>query len=106
MVDPLQLPGFPSIRPVGLGAAGNPPASNDAPAIDRGARFQALLEEIEGRARSLAQAAREPLSAESLPGAVKEARTSLEDALHLSNDLLEAFRQSNAQAGRAKVQGP
>jgi hypothetical protein len=50
------------------------------------------------RARALSQSAEAPLSAESLPEALESARSSLEGALQLSQDLLEAVRQSSAQA--------
>lgn len=74
----------------------------DAPATLGGARFQALLEALDLRSQNIAKAAQEPLSAESLPAAVKDARASMEDALELGKSLLEALRQDAAQSTRLK----
>ena len=68
-----------------------------------GAAFRALLDQLEGRAGALAERSRSEIDAADLPAAVGEARASLDEALQLSNDLLEAWRQSKHQAG---TQGP
>ncbi len=78
--------------------------SVDVAATARGAHFQALLEDLDMRAQAMAKSAREPLSAQTLPIAVENARASLEDALQLSQSLLEAWRQSTAQAPTGKVE--
>jgi hypothetical protein len=62
-----------------------------------------LLEQLEGRAGALAERSKAELDAADLPAAVGEARASLDEALQLSNELLEAWRQSQHQAG---TQGP
>ena len=99
MIDPILTPGLSSVQPSAGIQAGS---ADDGASAARGARFQTLLEELDLRARAVAQSAQEPLSPESLPGAVAKARSSLEDALQLSHDLLEACRQSATQATAAK----
>ncbi len=59
--------------------------------------FQALLEKLEATAGSLAQ--RELQSPDQVAGALEDARASLETALDLGRDLIEAFRQERLQAG-------
>lgn len=56
--------------------------------------FQALLEDLESRAQSLAQRGDAELDADALPKAVEDARVSLEQALELKEQLLEAWRAS------------
>ena len=101
MIDPSTPFSVPQSAPaVGARAAASLPANSqavDASALVRGARFQALLEELDLRAKAMAKSAQEPLSAESLPAAVENARSSMQDAPELSRSLLEAFRQSTAQ---------
>ena len=79
-------------------------ATADGSTAVRGARFQALLEELDMRAKAMAKSVQEPLSAETLPAAIEDARSSMEDALALSRNLLEACRQSAAQAPESKTQ--
>jgi hypothetical protein len=59
--------------------------------------FQALLEKLERRAGTLAS--RELDNPDHLAGALDEARASLEEALELGRDLIEAFRQAHLTAG-------
>lgn len=74
--------------------AGSKAASQTAPT--GGASFQALLEKLEGQASGLGQKASQGLDAPSdLGGAVADARTSLDAALDLGRDLLEAYRQAH-----------
>jgi len=101
MLDPLLTPGIASKAPLAAVREGAAPSA-DSDALARGARFQTLLEELELRAREVARSAQGPLSAESLPDAVQNARQSLEGALQLSQDLLEACRQSATQATARK----
>lgn len=111
MLDPAAQPVNPAARPTSgirasvaistpLSQAGQLSGASVLGAGDstRGARFQALLDELELSAQAVSKSAREPVSAESLPKAVEIARASLEDALQLGQSLLEAVRQSTAQA--------
>lgn len=54
--------------------------------------FEALLERLEARAAELEQKSRSLSSPAELPGALDAARVSLEEALHLGAELLEAYR--------------
>jgi hypothetical protein len=61
-----------------------------------GASFQALLEKLEGQATGLGRKASQGLDTPSdLGGAVADARNSLDAALGLGRDLLEAYRQAH-----------
>lgn len=102
MLDPLLTPGLASQPPLGGIRDGAAARDLDAGSAARGARFQALLEQLDLHARDVARSAQGPLSPESLPDVVVNARTSLEGALQLSQDLLEACRQSATQAQSAK----
>lgn len=74
-------------------ASGQPAGQAEA---SGGASFQALLEKLEGQASGLGQKASQGLDAPSdLGGAVADARTSLDAALGLGRDLLEAYRQAH-----------
>jgi hypothetical protein len=95
-------PGVNPPRNVGAVQGGaRSPARGAAPAD--GAAFRALLDQLEGRAGALAERSKSELDAADLPAAVGEARASLDEALQLSSELLEAWRQSRHQAG---TQGP
>jgi hypothetical protein len=84
-----------SVQPEASGAARGASSAG-------GAAFRALLDQLEGRAGALAEKSRAELGAEDLPAAVGEARASLDEALQLSSELLEAWRQSRHQAGGRK----
>ncbi|HTF90719.1 MAG TPA: hypothetical protein VK843_20030 [Planctomycetota bacterium] len=105
MIDPASKTGLPLPATTGTRPISGVPApdSVDGGSVARGARFQSLLEELELRSQAIARKAEGPMSAQSLPTAVEDARASLEDALALSQSLLEAFRQSTAQAGGGKA---
>ncbi|HUR29001.1 MAG TPA: hypothetical protein VM509_12500 [Planctomycetota bacterium] len=103
MVEPkhdLSLARPASLRDV---SAASPAKAADPAIAERGARFQALLEELDSRAREVAKSASEPQSAQSLPTAVENARASLDHALQLGESLLEAFRQSTAQSAAGET---
>ena len=105
MLDPSLQPGTTrSASVAGVGVPSGIPSGtpNDGASALRGARFQALLEQLDLRAKEMAKSAQEPLSAETLPSAVENARSSMQDALELSKSLLEAFRQSAAQSTQSK----
>ncbi len=105
MIDPSLQPGIPRLTSAaGVAAPSIIPGgtTNDAASALRGARFQALLEDLDLRAKEMAKSAQEPLSAETLPAAVESARSSMQDALELAKSLLEAFRQSATQSAQSK----
>jgi len=62
-----------------------------------GPAFEVLLEKLEARARELRDDSGSVDNPAQLAGAVDRARASLEDALTLSDQLLEAYRQSLQQ---------
>ena len=78
------------------GAAGarKPPQGDPAAS---GPAFEVLLEKLEQRARELRDDSGNVENPAQLAGAVDRARASLEDALTLSDQLLEAYRQSLQQ---------
>jgi hypothetical protein len=77
--------------PLGTATGTRPGAANPA--------FQALLEDLDSRAQSLAQRSDAELDAGALPKAVEDARVSLEQALELKQQLLEAWRASRLSRG-------
>lgn len=89
------------IDPASLARAsgvGDKPGSTptDASPAD-GAAFRALLDKLAGSAERLREAEGGINDAESLAGAVEDARSTLTDALSLQEQLLEAYRQRRAQ---------
>lgn len=66
----------------------------DPAAPVQGAAFAALIEKLEVQARELAERSLRIESPADLAGAVDRAHASLQDALSLSDRLLEAYRQS------------
>lgn len=90
-----------------LGPSGIGPARGvDAPqggASVSGANpaFESLLESLEQRANALRERSAAELDPQSLPGAVDEARGSLEAMLTLKDQLLEAWRASQHGGGHA-----
>lgn len=99
MVENLT-PGNP--RPIGpLERGGNgPPPTRPS---EQGAAFRALLEKLEGHARGLADASGDVREPAELAGAVDRARASLEDALSLGDQLLEAYRAANRRAEQGET---
>lgn len=79
-----------SIR-IGQSAASKPPSSTNGA---NGAAFQALIEELETKARMLAAESQQVSGPTDLAQAVDNAHKSLQDALSLSDRLLEAYRAS------------
>ena len=96
-----QMPS-PGVNPAhgvaGVHGAGRS-AARGASSAD-GAAFRALLDQLEDRAGALAEKSRGALDATELSEVVDEAHASLQDALQLSSELLEAWRQSRHQAGQ------
>ncbi len=68
-------------------------ASPTQPSIE----FRALLERLREQAQSLERSTEKAIGASELPGAVKEARESLDGALSLAEGLLEAYRANQMQ---------
>ena len=60
-----------------------------------GPAFHALLEKLEGHARDLRSASENLEDPGGLAGAVDRSRASIEDALSLHDQLLEAYRAAN-----------
>lgn len=88
-----ELPNVPaltpdSVRPVGPAR----PARGPASAPSTSPAFEIMLERLSARAAELEEKSKTLASPEELPDAVDAARASLEDALHLGEELLEAFR--------------
>ena len=92
MVENTPIP-----RPAGpdptreVGRAKKPLEPQDATG---GPAFQALLEKLQAQARTLQGASEEIVGPEDLSGAIGRAEETLRDALSLSDQLLEAYRES------------
>jgi hypothetical protein len=89
MVDPIHVPKTGAAQP---GKTEGPTKSADS-----GAAFHALIEQLADRARELEKTSAKPVDATELAGAVEEAHASLEDALSLSAQLIEAYRANRMQ---------
>ncbi len=83
--DPKPLAGVDGVKPLSPA-----PASNPA----EGAAFKALLEKLEEGNRRMAAAAAGVESPGDLAGAVSDAGRSVQQALDLGDELLEAYRAS------------
>ena len=118
MIDPLpdsSLPGAqpghanpgvtgaPKTTPGAIPGAGRPGSSQETDRASAG--FQALLDQIETRARDLAAETDAVEAPEQLAGAVDSARESLENVLELKERLLEAYRQQQQQAAPPESTG-
>lgn len=96
-IDPLQrglqaVPSTPAkgAQPKGVGSAASP-ADATQPS------FQVLLERLQQSASALERESASVEEPDELAGAVDRARESLQDALTLKEELLEAWRQSAQQ---------
>ncbi len=87
--------GLGPVRGVEGARAGAAPSQGANPA------FESLLESLEQRANALRERSAAELDPRSLPGAVDEARSSLEAMLTLKDQLLEAWRASQHGGGAA-----
>jgi hypothetical protein len=90
-----EIPKLPSAIE-GLGAARS--AGPTSPARTGGPAFEALLERLSARAADLGEKSRTLSGPEELPQALDAARSSLEEALALGEELLEAYRASQRNA--------
>lgn len=102
MVDQssINVPGGASpLRPTGPAEAGQRGAE-EAARSKGGPAFQALLEQLQEKARSLSKDSTSVDKPEDLSGAVDRAKSTLTDALSLSDQLLEAYRQASQNKER------
>lgn len=86
-----EIPNLPalasdSVRPAGPARSASGAAPTTSPA------FEVMLERLTARAAELEEKSKTLATPEELPEALDAARASLEDALHLGEELLEAFR--------------
>ncbi|MBK7642605.1 MAG: flagellar hook-basal body complex protein FliE [Planctomycetes bacterium] len=103
MVDNIQ-----NSNAVGRSApAGNPGKTTNSAAspVAAGAAFQALLERLETHARELEAQSQSVESRKDLTGAVDRAHASLQDALSLSDRLVEAYREALTRNQAAPAAG-
>lgn len=77
--------------------AGSKSAASAAESAAAGAAFHALLERLETHARELELQSRSIENPKELSGAVGRAHASLQDALSLSDRLVEAYREALAR---------
>lgn len=100
MVDPILNTGAAGAAK----AAGSTtrPATPAGPAA-AGIAFQALLERLEGHARELEAQTQSIGDSKELAGAVDRAHASLQDALSLSDRLVEAYREALARPKAAST---
>ncbi len=90
MDEQIPIPGGPSPTR-GVEPATRKPATS----TEAGPAFRALLEQLEHGAQGLTRASEGLEKPEQLAGAVDRARATLDDALSLGDQLLEAFRAAN-----------
>lgn len=88
-------------RAAGSGSRENGPQGPES--AESGAAFRALLERLEQNAEALDRATAELNDPAGLGQAVENARVSVEEALALGSDLLEAFRAAQQQAAGAST---
>jgi len=87
-----KLPQLPATAPETVRPAritGRPPSSETRTAVPA---FEALLERLEARAAELEEKTKTLSGPAELPAALDTARVSLEEALQLGEELLEAYR--------------
>jgi|GEM_PF-6456057 len=94
-IDPAALARTQEAGATARSAGVQAPGSSAAPGD--GAAFRALLDKLAGSAERLRESESGVNDAESLAGAVEDARSTLSDALSLQEQLLEAYRQRRAQ---------
>ena len=87
-----DLPALPSSGPAASQASAPARANRATPNAASSPAFEALLERLTARAAELDTKSREVEGPEDLPGALDAARASLDDALTLGEQLLEAFQ--------------
>ncbi len=95
----------PGVQPIGAPGAIKKGAEAQPETTEGGIAFKALLDKLQGQADSLRADSEVPLQPEELSSAVDRAHESLQDALSLSDQLLEAFRESAQNPGREQAEG-
>ena len=94
-IDPLAR----GLRSVPADKAASQPSPNRSQEADpTRPSFQVLLERLQASADALQQESASVGKPDELAGAVDRARESLEDALELKDELLEAWRQASRQS--------
>lgn len=97
MSTPNQPVGGAHARRVTPGATHQDPPARRAGEAGGTPAFQVLLERLQRSAQSLEASSKALDDPSKLAGAVDIARTSLDDALSLGDQLLEAFREASTQ---------
>ncbi len=98
MTTPFIQPGQPGGRDPIQGTQSTQSSSGNAKANKTdGPAFRVLLERLQAQAAELEETSRTLDDAADLPSAVDVARASLDDAVSLSDQLLEAFREARHQ---------
>lgn len=101
-MDPLQR----GVKPVaGIAEAGAQRAAQAPHDPRAGAVFKALLERLEGETRRLGEASDGVHGVQDLAGAVDVARASVEEAIQLGDELLEAYRAARQRAETGSSEG-
>ncbi|MFT7669340.1 MAG: flagellar hook-basal body complex protein FliE [Planctomycetota bacterium] len=105
MVDNIPINNSSPLNKPGSIAPAAPSNEGAAAQSTGGLAFRGMLDKLQQQARSLQQDSENVSKPEDLSGAVDRARTSLGDALSLSNRLLEAYRESIQQKGTIQEPG-
>jgi len=104
MVDPLPIDPQQASGLDRLGNLGGQPSPQKTDGERAGAaEFRVMLERLEARATNLAEESRGVENPGELGRAVDSARASLEEALSLKDQLLEAYRQAERQDGESRT---
>jgi len=86
-----EIPELPAAVPETVHSARLPSAPRSSEARSAGPAFEVLLERLEKRAAELDEKSKTLSGPADLSGALDTARVSLEEALHLGEELLEAY---------------
>lgn len=100
MVDPTQSTrGLAAVDGISPALPSSKGASNVASSSGADFQFRGLLERLENDARRLHEQSTDVKDSKELAGALDKAQASLQDALTLSDRLLEAYRAAMLRAG-------
>jgi hypothetical protein len=91
-----EIPQLPPAASEAVGPARLPGPSRGGELRSTAPAFEALLERLEAHAAELQEKSKALSGPAELPGALDAARVSLEDALHLGEELLEAYRAARS----------
>lgn len=94
----------PTLRGVGSIGPMSTSETREARQTD-GAAFRALLDQLQEKTRQIRQDGEELSEPAELAGAVDRARASIDDALSLSDQLLEAYRAAQSVSETAQEDG-